>query len=247
VEEAWHIVACLPDPSDRGHDPPTARIELPELVEAADHRLAREPRAVAVEQDLPTGAAALEAGGQVERRARRRTGADPDRGRVPIFVATLRRSHSPPVPGARILCRRRTATSTRPTTRRRSISAGMCLAGACVLWDRARAGPPPASVVMPACASSTRRARNLDRIGGPGRRQPPRSRVMELFVHVDTLGRASTSIEMPATYYARPGREMYCRSSALRARRCLRALRDRGRFRDHAGPRRASARRRPTR
>ena len=55
----------------------------------------------------------------------------------------------------------RTATSTRPTRRRRGFLGGMCLAGACGRWDAGFGGPglDPTRVVMAACATSTRRAR----------------------------------------------------------------------------------------
>lgn len=181
------LTALLCRTSDREGDAAAGTRELAELLGARIIGTPGTPQALSFEDDLRRSRGCLlEAGGQVDDAL--------DAGRMPILlagecsvcVATL------PVvvrqrPAARVLWLDAHADFNTPATTAGGYLAGMCLAGACGLWDTGfGAGLDPARVIMFGVRDVEGGERvALDRAGVYRLEQPAQLLGMELFVHVD--------------------------------------------------------------
>ncbi|MGI8730028.1 MAG: arginase family protein [Solirubrobacteraceae bacterium] len=182
-----HVTALLCRTSDRTSDGARGTRELAELLDARIVGAPSEPRSAGWEDDLRAARGCLlEAGGQLDDAL--------DAGRMPILLAAecsvalatlpmlVRRN-----PDARVLWLDAHADFHTPETTLSGYLGGMCLAGACGLWDAGfGAGVDPARVVM----------HGVREVEGPERVALDRSGVyliddaaqldgMELFVHLD--------------------------------------------------------------
>jgi arginase len=199
------IVGLLCRTSDRGRDAAEGTRELAELLGARIIGSPGEPRAAGWEEDLrDSHGCLLEAGGQIDDAL--------DAGRMPILlagecsvaVATL------PVlarrrPDARVLWLDAHADFNTPQTTASGYLGGMCLAGACGLWDTGfGAGLDPARVIMYGVRDVEGGERvALDRCGVYRLERPEQLEALQLFVHLDldVLG----PIAGPASLAAPPG------------------------------------------
>jgi arginase family enzyme len=181
------IAALLCRTSDRGPEAAAGTRELAELLDARIIGTPGEPLSAGWEDDLRASRGCLlEAGGQVDDAL--------DAGRAPILlagecsvcVATL------PVvvrnrPDVRVLWLDAHGDFNTPETTASGYLGGMCLAGACGLWDTGfGAGLDPARVIMHGVRDLDGGERvALDRCGVYLTREPAQLEGMELFVHVD--------------------------------------------------------------
>jgi arginase len=146
-----------------------------------------EPRAGAWDEDLRDSfGCLLEAGGQVDDAL--------DAGRAPILVAgecSIAVATLPVVarhrPDARVLWLDAHGDFNTPETTGSAYLGGMCLAGACGLWDTGfGAGPEPAQVIMHGVRDLDGGERvALDRCGVHRVEDPAQLAGLALFVHVD--------------------------------------------------------------
>jgi len=181
------IAALLCRTSDRGVEAAAGTRELAELLGARIVGAPGEPRAAGYADDLRASRGCLlEAGGQVDDAL--------DAGRVPILlagecsisVATLPvvvRRH----PQVRVLWLDAHGDFNTPETTGSGYLGGMCLAGACGLWETGfGAGLDPARVIMYGVRDLDGGERvALDRCGVYRLEEPDQLAGMELFVHLD--------------------------------------------------------------
>jgi arginase family enzyme len=181
------VVGLLCRTSDRGPEAAAGTRELAELLEARIVGSPGEPRAGTWQEDLrDSRGCLLEAGGQVDDAL--------EAGRVPVLlagecsvaVATLPvvvRHH----PDARVLWLDAHGDFNTPETTASGYLGGMCLAGACGLWDTGfGAGLEPARVIMHGVRDLEGGERvTLDRCGVHRVEDPLSLEGLELFVHVD--------------------------------------------------------------
>ena len=181
------ITALLCRTSDRGPDAAAGTRELGELLRARIVGSPGEPRAAGWEQDLRASRGCLlEAGGQVDDAF--------VAGRLPILLAgecsvsvtTLPvavRHH----PDVRVLWLDAHGDFNTPETTGSGYLGGMCLAGACGLWDTGfGAGLDPTRVIMHGVRELDGGERvALDRCGVYRLEDPGQVAGMQLFVHVD--------------------------------------------------------------
>ena len=181
------ITALLCRTSDRSAAGAAGTRELGELLHARLIGSPGEPRALSWEEDLRAShGCLLEAGGQVDDAF--------EAGRVPIVlagecsvsVATLPvvvRHH----PDVRVLWLDAHGDFNTPATTASGFLGGMCLAGACGLWDTGHgAGLDPARVIMHGVRDVDAGERvALDTSGVYRLGQPAQLAGMTLFVHVD--------------------------------------------------------------
>ncbi len=181
------VTALLCRTSDRGPQAAQGTRELAELIDARVVGSPGAPRSSSWDDDLrDSRGCLLEAGGQVDDAL--------DAGRAPILlagecsisVATLPvvvRHH----PDARVLWLDAHADFNTPATTASGYLGGMCLAGACGLWDSGfGAGLDPARVIMHGVRELDAGERvALDRCGVYRLEQPVQLEGMTLFVHVD--------------------------------------------------------------
>jgi arginase family enzyme len=181
------IVGLLCRTSDRGREAAEGTRELAELLDARVIGSPGAPRDAGWEEDLRDARGCLlEAGGQVDDAF--------DAGRTPLLlagecsvcVATL------PVlvrhrPAARVLWLDAHADFNTPDTSRSGYLGGMCLAGACGLWDTGLgAGPDPSQVIMYGVRELEGGERvALDRSGVHRVDEPSQLLGLEVFVHID--------------------------------------------------------------
>jgi len=181
------VVALLCRTSDRGPEAAAGARELAELLDARIIGAAGEPRDGTWEEDLrDSRGCLLEAGGQI---------ADGlAAGRVPILVAgecSVAVSTLPVVvrerPAVRVLWLDAHGDFNTPVTSASGYLGGMCLAGACGLWDTGfGAGLEPARVIMHGVRELDGPERvALDRTGVHRVQDPAQLEGLELFVHVD--------------------------------------------------------------
>ncbi|MDP2709816.1 MAG: arginase family protein [Solirubrobacteraceae bacterium] len=181
------LAALLCRTSDRAGDAATGTRELAELLGARIIGTPGTPQALAFEDDLRRSRGCLlEAGGQVDDAL--------DAGRMPILLAgecSICVATLPVVarhrPAARVLWLDAHADFNTPVTTASRHLAGMCLAGACGLWDTGfGAGLDPARVIMFGVRDVEGGERvALDRAGVYRLEQPAQLEGMELFVHID--------------------------------------------------------------
>jgi arginase family enzyme len=181
------VVGLLCRTSDRGREAAEGARELADLLGARLVGSPGQPRAGTWEEDLRDSyGCLLEAGGQVDDAL--------DAGRMPILVAgecsvavatlpVLARHH----PDARVLWLDAHGDFNPPETTGSGYLGGMCLAGACGLWDTGfGAGPEPARVIMYGVRDLDGGERvALDRCGVHRVEDPAQLEGLELFVHVD--------------------------------------------------------------
>jgi arginase len=198
------VVGLLCRTSDRGREAAAGTRELAELLEARIVGSPGEPRAGTWEDDLrDSRGCLLEAGGQV--------GDAFDAGRVPILLAgecSVAVSTLPVVvlqrPDARVLWLDAHGDFNTPDTTASGYLGGMCLAGACGLWDTGfGAGLEPARVIMHGVRELDGGERvALDLSGVHRVEDPTQLEGLELFVHVDLD--VLDPLEFPASFPA-PG------------------------------------------
>ena len=181
------ITALLCRTSDRGSEAAAGARELAELLGARIVGSPGEPRSGSWEEDLrDSRGCLLEAGGQVDDAL--------EAGRVPLLlagecsisVATLPvvvRHH----PEVRVLWLDAHGDFNTPQTTGSGFLGGMCLAGACGLWDTGfGAGLDPARVIMHGVRDVDGGERvALDRCGVYLLQEAGQLEGMEVFVHVD--------------------------------------------------------------
>ena len=181
------VVGLLCRTSDRGREAAEGTRELAELLDARIVGAPGEPRTSGWADDLRDAhGCLLEAGGQVDDAL-----AD---GRVPLLLAgecSVAVSTLPVVvrqrPDARVLWLDAHGDFNTPETSGSGYLGGMCLAGACGLWDTGfGAGLQPARVIMHAVRDLDGGERvALDRCGVYRVEDPAQLEGFELFVHVD--------------------------------------------------------------
>jgi arginase len=181
------VVALLCRTSDRGREAAAGTRELAGLLDARIVGVPGDPRAGTWEEDLRDGfGCLLEAGGQVDDAL--------DAGRVPILLAgecSVAVATLPVVarhrPDARVLWLDAHGDFNTPETTGSGYLGGMCLAGACGLWDTGfGVGPEPAHVIMHGVRNVDGGERvALDRSGVHRVEDPAQLEGLELFVHVD--------------------------------------------------------------
>jgi arginase family enzyme len=181
------VVGLLCRTSDRGREAAEGTRELAELLDARIVGSPGEPRTATWEEDLrDSRGCLLEAGGQVDDAL--------DAGRVPILLAgecSVAVSTLPVVlrnnPAARVLWLDAHGDFNTPATTASGYLGGMCLAGACGLWDTGfGAGVEPARVIMHGVRELDGAERvALDRSGVHRVEDPAQLEGLELFVHVD--------------------------------------------------------------
>ena len=181
------IAALLCRTSERGADAAAGTRELAELLGARIIGSPGEPHAGDHRDDLRDGRGCLlEAGGQVDDAL--------EAGRVPILLApecSVSVSTLPVVvgrrPEVRVLWLDAHPDFNTPETSASGYLAGMCLAGACGLWDTGfGAGLDPARVIMFGVRDVDGPERvALDRNGVHRLGDPAQLEGMELFVHLD--------------------------------------------------------------
>jgi arginase family enzyme len=181
------VIGMLCRTSDRGRAAAEGTRELAELLDARIVGSPGEPRDGTWEEDLRDGRGCLlEAGGQIDDALQD--------GRVPILLAgecSIAVSTLPVVvrgrPGARVLWLDAHGDFNTPATTSSGYLGGMCLAGACGLWDTGfGAGLEPARVIthgVRALDGGERVA--LDRCGVHRLEHPSQLAGMEVFVHLD--------------------------------------------------------------
>ena len=180
------VTALLCRTSDRGPQAAAGTRELAELLGARIVGSPGEPRSTGWEDDLADSRGCLlEAGGQVD------DGFAAGRrpillaGECSISVATL------PVvvghhPAARVLWLDAHGDFNTPATTASGYLGGMCLAGACGLWDTDfGAGLDPARVIMHGVRDEAGERVALDRCGVYRLEEPAQLAGMTLFVHLD--------------------------------------------------------------
>ena len=181
------IAALLCRTSDRREQAAAGTRELAELLGARIIGSPGEPRAAGHGDDLRDGRGCLlEAGGQVDDAM--------EAGRIPILLAgecSICVSTLPVVagrrPDVRVLWLDAHPDFNTPGTSPSGYLGGMCLAGACGLWDTGfGAGLDPARVIMFGVRDVDGPERvALDRCGVHRLAEPEQLQGMELFVHVD--------------------------------------------------------------
>ena len=181
------IAALLCRTSDRGEQAAAGTRELGELLGARIIGSPGEPRTGDHLADLRDGRGCLlEAGGQIDDAL--------EAGRVPILLAgdcSIAVSTLPVVvarrPDVRVLWLDAHPDFNTPETSPSGYLGGMCLAGACGLWDTGfGAGLDPARVIMFGVRDVDGPERvALDRCGVHRLGEPAQLEAMELFVHVD--------------------------------------------------------------
>ncbi len=181
------VVALLCRTSDREPDGAVGTRELAELLDARIVGSPGEPRASDWSDDLRDARGCLlEAGGQLDDALHA--------GRIPILLApecsiaistlpVLVRRH----PDARVLWLDAHADFHTPQTTRSGYLSGMCLAGACGLWDTGfGAGLDPPRVIMHGVREVEGAERvGLDRSGVHLVHDPAQLAGLEVFVHLD--------------------------------------------------------------
>ena len=181
------VVGLLCRTSDRGPGGAAGTRELAELLDARIVGSPGEPRDGTWEEDLGDARGCLlEAGGQVDDAL--------DAGRIPILLAgecSVAVSTLPVVvlrrPDARVLWLDAHGDFNTPATTGSGYLGGMCLAGACGLWDTGfGAGVEPARVIMHGVRDLDARERvGLDLSGVHRIEDPGQLEGLELFVHLD--------------------------------------------------------------
>jgi len=181
------VVGMLCRTSDRGHEATEGTRELAELLDARIVGSPGEPRSGTWEEDLrDSRGCLLEAGGQVDDAL--------DAGRAPILLAgecSVSVATLPVVvrhrPATRVLWLDAHGDFNTPETTASGYLGGMCLAGACGLWDTGfGAGLEPARVIMHGVRELDGGERvALDRCGVHRVEDPAQLEGFELFVHVD--------------------------------------------------------------
>jgi arginase len=181
------VIALLCRTSDRGRDGAEGTRELAELVGARIVGSPGESRDGTWEEDLRDGhGCLLEAGGQVDDAF--------EAGRVPVLLAaecSVAVSTLPVVarhhPDVRILWLDAHGDFNTPETTASGYLGGMCLAGACGLWDTGfGSGLDPARVITHGVRSLDPGERvSLDRSGVYRLEHPSQLAGMEIFVHLD--------------------------------------------------------------
>ncbi|MBW3652713.1 MAG: arginase family protein [Actinobacteria bacterium] len=181
------LTALLCRTSDRGPQAAAGTRELAELLSARIVGSPGEPRAASWEDDLrDSRGCLLEAGGQVDDSYAA--------GRLPILLAgecSISVATLPVVvrhrPAVRVLWLDAHADFNTPETTGSGYLGGMCLAGACGLWDTGfGAGLDPARVLMHGVRDVDGGERvTLDRCGVYRAEEAAQLAGMELFVHVD--------------------------------------------------------------
>jgi arginase family enzyme len=198
------VVGLLCRTSDRGREAAEGTRELAELLDARIVGSPGEPREATWKEDLrDSRGCLLEAGGQVDDAL--------DAGRVPILLAgecSVAVSTLPVVvlrrPDARVLWLDAHGDFNTPATTASGYLGGMCLAGACGLWDTGfGAGLEPARVIMHGVRELDAGERvALDLSGVHRVEDPAQLEGLELFVHVDLD--VLDPLEFPASFPA-PG------------------------------------------
>jgi arginase family enzyme len=173
--------------SDRGREAAEGTRELAELLDARIVGSPGEPRSGTWEEDLrDSRGCLLEAGGQVDDAL--------DAGLVPILLAgecSVSVATLPVVvrnrPDARVLWLDAHGDFNTPETTASGYLGGMCLAGACGLWETGfGAGPEPARIIMHGVRELDGGERvALDRCGVHRVEDPAQLEGLEVFVHVD--------------------------------------------------------------
>jgi arginase family enzyme len=181
------IVGLLCRTSDRGREAAEGTRELAALLDARIIGSPGEPRSAGWEEDLrDSHGCLLEAGGQVDDAL--------DAGRMPILLAgecSVCVSTLPVLvrhrPAARVLWLDAHGDFNTPQTSRSGYLAGMCLAGACGLWDTGfGAGLDPSHVIMHGVRELEGGERvALDRCGVHRVEEPSQLSGLEVFVHLD--------------------------------------------------------------
>ena len=181
------VVALLCRTSDRGGEAAAGTRELAGLLDARIVGAPGDPRAGTWEEDLRDAfGCLLEAGGQVDDAL--------DAGRLPILLAgecSVAVATLPVVarhrPDARVLWLDAHGDFNTPETTGSGYLGGMCLAGACGLWDTGfGVGPAPALVIMHGVRDLDGGERvALERSGVHRIEDPAQLEGLELFVHVD--------------------------------------------------------------
>jgi arginase len=181
------IVGLLCRTSDRGREAAEGTRELAALLDARIIGSPGEPRSAGWEEDLrDSHGCLLEAGGQVDDAL--------DAGRMPILLAgecSVCVSTLPVLvrhrPAARVLWLDAHGDFNTPQTSRSGYLAGMCLAGACGLWDTGfGAGLDPSHVIMHGVRELEGGERvALDRCGVHRVDEPSQLSGLEVFVHID--------------------------------------------------------------
>jgi arginase len=181
------VVGLLCRTSDRGREAAEGARELADLLGARLVGSPGEPRDGTWDEDLRDSfGCLLEAGGQVDDAL--------DAGRVPILLAgecSVAVATLPVVarhrPDARVLWLDAHGDFNTPETTGSAYLGGMCLAGACGLWDTGfGTGPEPARVIMHGVRDLDGGERvALDRCGVHRVEDPAQLAGLELFVHVD--------------------------------------------------------------
>ena len=181
------VVGLLCRTSDRGREAVEGTRELAELLDARIVGSPGTPRDGTWEQDLADSRGCLlEAGGQVDDAL--------DAGRVPILLAgecSVAVSTQPLVvlrrPDTRVLWLDAHGDFNTPATTASGYLAGMCLAGACGLWETGfGAGLEPARVIMHGVRELDGGERVALDLNGVHRvEDPAQLEGLEIFVHVD--------------------------------------------------------------
>jgi arginase family enzyme len=199
------VICLLCRTSDRGREAADGTRELAELLDARVIGSPGEPRTQTWEEDLRDGRGCLlEAGGQIEDAL--------VAGRVPILLAgecSIAVSTLPVVvrsrPDVRVLWLDAHGDFNTPETSASGYLGGMCLAGACGLWDTGfGAGVEPARVIMHGVRDVEGGERvALDRAGVHRVEDPAQLEGFELFVHLDLD--VLDPDEFPASFPAQGG------------------------------------------
>lgn len=181
------IVGLLCRTSDRASEAAEGTRELAELLDARMIGSPTAPRSAGWEEDLrDSRGCLLEAGGQVDDAL--------DAGRMPILLAgecSVCVSTLPVLvrhrPAARVLWLDAHGDFNTPETSRSGYLGGMCLAGACGLWDTGfGSGLDPSHVIMHGVRELEGGERvALDRCGVHRVDEPSQLAGLEVFVHID--------------------------------------------------------------